>query len=63
MAETGLITVRSHGSVKATIDRLDAALRDAGVHVFARIDHAAGAESVGMPLRPTELLILGNPRA
>jgi len=30
--------------------------------VFARIDHAAGAASVGMELRPTELLIFGQPR-
>jgi uncharacterized protein (DUF302 family) len=31
--------------------------------VFARIDHAAGAEEVGLPLRPTELLIFGNAKA
>ncbi len=30
--------------------------------IFARIDHAAGAASVAMPLGPTELLIFGNPR-
>jgi uncharacterized protein (DUF302 family) len=28
--------------------------------VFARIDHAAGAAEVGLPLRSTELLIFGN---
>jgi uncharacterized protein (DUF302 family) len=32
------------------------------MHVFARIDHAQGATAVGMQLRPTELLIFGNPR-
>ena len=63
MNENGLTTLRSHGSVKATIDRLEAALRGAGVGVFARIDHAAGAASVGMSLRPTEVLIFGNPAA
>jgi uncharacterized protein (DUF302 family) len=63
LSETGLVRMRSHGSVKATIDRLEAALRAAGVGVFARIDHAVGATSVGMKLRPTELLIFGNPRA
>ena len=31
--------------------------------VFARIDHGAGAEAVGLSLRPTELLIFGNARA
>ena len=30
--------------------------------VFARIDHAAGAADVGLPLRPTELIIFGNAR-
>jgi uncharacterized protein (DUF302 family) len=63
MAKAGLVTIRSRHSVKETIDRLEAALKTAGVDVFARIDHAAGAASVGMALRPTELLIFGNPRA
>ena len=63
MTETGLTTIRSRHSVKATIDRLESVLKAAGVSVFARIDHAAGATSVGMPLRPTELLIFGNPKA
>ena len=48
---------------KDTIDRVEAGLAAKGIAVFARIDHAAGATSVGMPLRPTELLIFGNPRA
>jgi uncharacterized protein (DUF302 family) len=63
MSENGLVTIRSHRSVKATIDTLEASLKDNGVNIFARIDHAAGATSVGMALRPTELLIFGNPRA
>ena len=63
MNKTGLTTIRSRDSVKATIDRLEAELKAAGVTVFARIDHAAGAASAGMSLRPTELLIFGNPKA
>jgi uncharacterized protein (DUF302 family) len=63
MSENGLITIRSRNSVKETIERLKANLKDSGVNVFARIDHAAGAASVGMLLRPTEVLIFGNPRA
>jgi uncharacterized protein (DUF302 family) len=63
MDNAGLVTLRSHGSVKATIDRLEAALKTARIAVFARIDHAAGAAAVGMKLRPTEVLIFGNPRA
>ena len=46
-----------------TIDRLEASLRDSGVSIFARIDHRAGAISAGMSLRPTEVLIFGNPKA
>lgn len=63
MSDDGLVTIASTHSVRDTIDRLDAALRAKGVMVFARIDHAAGAASVGMPLRPTELVIFGNPKA
>jgi uncharacterized protein (DUF302 family) len=63
MAEDGLVTIASKFSVKESIDRLEADLKVKGVMVFARIDHAAGAVSVAMPLRPTELLIFGNPKA
>jgi uncharacterized protein (DUF302 family) len=61
--DTDLVTIQSRHSVTATIDRLEAALKAGGVTVFARIDHAAGATQVGMELRPTEVLIFGNPRA
>jgi uncharacterized protein (DUF302 family) len=63
VADDGLITIAGNHSVKDTIDRMQAALAAKGIAVFARIDHAAGAASVGMSLRPTELLIFGNPRA
>jgi uncharacterized protein (DUF302 family) len=59
----GLITIASNHSVKETLDRLEASLKAKAITVFARIDHAAGAKSVGMELRPTELLIFGNPKA
>ena len=62
MADDGLVTIESNHPVKDTIDRAAASLAAKGVAVFARIDHAAGAASVGMPLRPTELLIFGNPK-
>lgn len=63
MSDDGLITLASNHPVKATMDRLEAALRDKGITLFARIDHAAGAASVDMPLRPTELIIFGNPKS
>ena len=62
MSDDGLVTIESNHTVKETIDRVAASLAAIGVAVFARIDHAEGA-SVGMPLRPTELLIFGNPKA
>jgi uncharacterized protein (DUF302 family) len=58
----GLITVESRFSVPETIDRLAAAAAQAGLLVFARIDHAKGARDAGIELRPAELLIFGHPR-
>jgi uncharacterized protein (DUF302 family) len=64
MAEQdGLVSVASKYSVKDSIERLEADLKAKGITIFARIDHAAGAASVAMRLRPTELLIFGNPKA
>jgi uncharacterized protein (DUF302 family) len=62
MAADGLITVRSSYGPKETMNRLEAEAKAKGLTVFARIDHAAGATEVGLPLRPTELLIFGNAR-
>jgi len=58
----GLITLASTYSVAETIDRLADIVTKAGLQIFARVDHAAGAEEVGMPLRPTQLLIFGQAR-
>jgi len=58
----GLTTLPSAHSVEETVDRLAAAVTAKGLTVFARIDHAKGAHDVGLELRPTELLILGNAR-
>ena len=62
MSNNGLITVPSRFSVGETLDRLTAALTSAGLLVFARINHASNAAEVGLPLRPTELLIFGHPK-
>ena len=61
-ADDGIITIKSAHSVKATADRMVNALQSKGMNVFARIDHAAGARKVGKRLRPTELIIFGNPK-
>jgi uncharacterized protein (DUF302 family) len=62
-AAEGLVTVPSVHNPKTTIDRLEAAVAAGGSTVFARVDHAAGAATVGMTMRPTVLLIFGNPKA
>ncbi len=60
MAADGLIVEPSSFGAKDTMDRLAAEVAAKGLTVFARIDHAAGAAEVGLPLRSTELLIFGN---
>ena len=61
--EAGLVTVPSGHGASATLDRLEALLKAKGVTAFARVDHAAGAAAVGLSLRPTALLVFGDPRA
>ena len=61
-ADNGIISVKSSHEVKATVDRLESTLKQKGMTVFIRINHAAGAEKVGKKLRPTELIVFGNPK-
>lgn len=61
-AADGVILVASVNDVKTTMNRLEKALTEKGITVFARIDHAGGAQQIGQTLRPTELLIFGNPK-
>jgi uncharacterized protein (DUF302 family) len=60
MAADGLTTIPSSYGPKDTTDRLEAEIKARGMTLFARIDHAAGAAAVGLPLQPTEVLIFGN---
>lgn len=61
VAGDGLISVKSSYDVKATADRLENILKQKGMTVFIRINHAAGARKAGQDLRPTELVVFGNP--
>jgi len=63
MSDSGLITVQSAHDFSTTLERLVGAIEQKGIKIFARIDHAAGATSVGLPLWPTTLVIFGNPAA
>jgi uncharacterized protein (DUF302 family) len=62
LATDGMISLPSHHSVGDTSDRLVNLLETKGMTVFSRIDHAAGAQKVGIDLRPTALIIFGNPK-
>lgn len=58
----GVITVKSPFGAKETMNRFEENAIKRGLIVFARIDHAAGAAKIGKTLRPTEVLIFGNPQ-
>ncbi len=61
-AADGLIAVKSPRAPAETMNRLESVVKQRGLTIFARIDHAAGAAKVGKTLRPTEVLIFGNPQ-
>ena len=61
-AADGLISIKSPMDAKTTMDRVEAQAKQRGLAIFARIDHAAGAAKIGKTLRPTEVLIFGNPQ-
>ena len=60
-AQEGMLSVPSPHDVPTTVERLETALAGKGMTVFARIDHADGAEQAGLPLPPTEVIVFGNP--
>ena len=63
LADPDLVTLPSAHGVPEIVARLKALLAQKGIELFAHIDHAAGAEKLGLPLRPTQVLIFGNPKA
>jgi len=62
MADNGLVTIKSANDVPTTADKLVKALTAKGMTVFEVIDHAKGAASIGAELKPTTLVIFGNPK-
>ena len=63
LADTDLVTLASSRGVSDTVERLKALLTQKRIQVFAHIDHAAAAAKVGLTLRPTQVVIFGNPQA
>ncbi len=60
---SGILDVRSHHSVVETLDRLESLARARGLLVFARIDFSGDAGRAGLPLRPMQQLVFGDPKA
>lgn len=60
-AQDSLVVKQSPHSVSETLDRFATAAKEKGLKVFDRVDHAAGAEGAGLDLRPTQMIVIGNP--
>lgn len=58
----GLIHLNSKHSVDETLQRLQTLLQEKNIKVFAVIDHSGEAAKAGLAMRPTKLLIFGNPK-
>ncbi len=61
--ENGIVTIPSRQSVDATVQRLEGILQAKGIKLFALVDHSGEADQAGLQMRPTKLLIFGNPKA
>jgi len=62
-SENGIVTIPSHHSVDQTVEKLEAILQSKQVKLFVLVDHSGEAEKAGLEMRPTKLLIFGNPKA
>jgi len=60
--DRGIIDIPSRYSVPETLARLQSILKQNGVTVFALVDHSGEAAKAGLEMRPTQLLIFGNPK-
>jgi uncharacterized protein (DUF302 family) len=58
----GIIDLSSRYSVPETLARLQSILKEKDVKVFSLIDHSGEADKAGLKMRPTQLLIFGNPK-
>jgi uncharacterized protein (DUF302 family) len=60
--DNGIVEILSNHSVDETVEKLKGILQAKSVALFALIDHSGEAEKAGLQMRPTKLLIFGNPR-
>ena len=61
--DNGIVSLASNHSVDQTVVKLEEMLPAKGVKLFALVDHSGEAEMAGIEMRPTKLLIFGNPKA
>jgi uncharacterized protein (DUF302 family) len=61
--DSGIVSIPSNHPVDQTVEKLEGMLHTKGVKLFALVDHSGEAERAGMQMRPTKLLIFGNPKA
>ena len=60
--DNGIINLASNYPVEQTVENLRKILAAKGIALFALIDHSGEAEKAGLHMRPTKLLIFGNPK-
>lgn len=60
--DIGIVSKPSRYSVSDTVSRLESVLKDKGMTIFAKIDHAEQAKQSGLDMRPMQLLVFGNPK-
>jgi uncharacterized protein (DUF302 family) len=63
MQVNGMVHIRSHYSVRETLQRLESVLFAHGLTIFGRVDHSGEAEKVGLKMPLTQVLIFGSPKA
>jgi uncharacterized protein (DUF302 family) len=61
--DSGIVTLTGHLSVAETVRKIEETLQAKGIKLFTVIDHSGEAERAGLSMRPTKLLIFGNPKA
>lgn len=57
----GLVSVMGGESVEATVQSLTGAIEESRAELLTTVDHAENARRADMTLRPTTVLIFGNP--
>ena len=63
LSNNGIVTIPSQHPVDETVQRLEGILAAKGVKIFTVIDHSGEAEKAGLSMRPSKLVIFGNPKA